>query len=124
MQVNVYLCLWRHAECFSPSNVTSTAGSCPLSFCCVSPCLQIFSLTLLCPLNLPRFSPSLGLSVTVLCAVFSQSFPWLPPHYSSPSLECLHPHTLWGSVSLPDFIFFIALITTRHTAFFNLDFPT
>ena len=91
------------------------SGLLPVELLLCIPCLQIFSRTLLCRLNLPSFSPSLGLPITALLfAVFSQSFPWLPPHYSSLSPECLH---LWDSVSLPYF-FFIAPITTRHIAFF------
>lgn len=70
--------------------------SCLLSFCCVSLVCRS-SASLPCRLNLPSFPPPLGLSVTALLfAVFSQSFPWLPPHYSSLSLQSAYPHTLLG----------------------------
>ena len=129
------MCIRRRDECFSASSIMSAACPYLLSFCCVSPCWQSFSLTVLCHLNLPSFSPSLGFSVTALLfAVFSQSFPWTPPRYSSLSLECLPPpsgilcllalfYFLYGTCyHQAYYIFIICLFPYKYEFFEGRDF--
>lgn len=102
--VSVYSEAWwvlfrvKHKECSPPLPVQLS-----LAVCCMSPPWQSFSLTVL-SLEPAKLFPVTGpfSHCSSVC-----SFPWLPPHYSSLSLECL-PSSPSAILCLPALLYFLS----------------